>query len=155
MIDRQINLLQQLALFGGINETTLRIILKKSTCVTINSGEVFFNENDSPNGMYVLEKGHVEIYKNWEGEEYKLSELKAGDCFGEMALVDCGIRSASVRATVDSQAIQIPGCTLTEIARHDIEQFALIQMNMGREICRRLRKADELIFQCVLRKCKV
>jgi CRP/FNR family transcriptional regulator, cyclic AMP receptor protein len=29
----------------------------------------------------------------------------------------------------------------------DIEQFALIQMNIGREVCRRLRATDELLFQ--------
>jgi len=31
-------------------------------------------------------------------------------------------------------------------------QFALIQMNIGREVCRRLRAADELLFQARLRE---
>ena len=30
---------------------------------------------------------------------------------------------------------------------HDIEQFALIQMNIGREVCRRLRQTDEALFR--------
>jgi hypothetical protein len=29
-------------------------------------------------------------------------------------------------------------------------QFALIQMNIGREMCRRLRATDELLFQAVM-----
>ena len=28
-----------------------------------------------------------------------------------------------------------------------MEQFTLIQMNMGREVCRRLRATDEILFQ--------
>jgi CRP/FNR family transcriptional regulator, cyclic AMP receptor protein len=28
-----------------------------------------------------------------------------------------------------------------------MEQFALIQMNIGREVCRRLRATDELLFR--------
>jgi hypothetical protein len=37
--------------------------------------------------------------------------------------------------------------TLHELYQQDLEQFTIIQMNMGREVCRRLRRADDLLFQ--------
>ena len=146
MIKRRINLMQELALFGGVNEEMLHFILKNSYCIHVPQNKLFFQEKDIADAMYILEEGHVEIFKTWQDQHYSLAELKAGDCFGEMSLVDCDRRSASIMAIDACKAIKIPSCVLTKIALHNIEQYALIQMNMGREICRRLRKADERLF---------
>ena len=152
MVTRRIDLLQQLAIFGGASEETLNLILKNSECICRKPGELFFQEHSHPDGMFVLESGTVEIYKTWEGEEFSLSQLHSGDCFGEMALVDLRGRSASVRAVDFCQAIMIPTKVLSEVAHQDVEQYALIYMNMGREICRRLRQADEDHFQDMVAK---
>ena len=146
MIKRRLDLLQQLPIFGGVTDEVLNLILSHSECVNIAEGDLFFKESDHPDGMYVLETGAVDIFKTHDGEKYYLSQLSKGDCFGEMALIDMSFRSASVKAVEDCRAIKIPTKTFTEIAVHDLEQFALIQMNMGREVCRRLRIADDKLF---------
>ncbi len=56
-------------------------------------------------------------------------------------------RSASIHATQDCAAIELSIESLHELYQHDLEQFTIIQMNMSREVCRRLRKADDLLFQ--------
>jgi hypothetical protein len=53
-----------------------------------------------------------------------------------------------VRAEEDCSAIEITPADLMRLAETDMEQFALIQMNIGREVCRRLRATDELLFAC-------
>jgi CRP-like cAMP-binding protein len=55
-------------------------------------------------------------------------------------------RSASVRAVSDCTAICVSAANLYEIYERDVKQFALIQMNIGREVTRRLRKADDQLF---------
>ena len=65
---------------------------------------------------------------------------------GKMALMDLHPRSASVHAVDACRAIEIRPGDLYELYERDCAQFALIQMNMGREICRRLRAADDLMF---------
>ncbi len=72
--------------------------------------------------------------------------LNEGDCFGEMAVIDHFPRSASVRAAKDCVAIEISAANLYRVYAQDLKQFALIQMNMGREVCRRLRSADNMLF---------
>ena len=52
----------------------------------------------------------------------------------------------SVRAIDDCTAIELRPEDLYELFERDAEQFALIQMNMGREVCRRLRVMDEMLF---------
>ena len=97
--------------------------------------------------MFVLEKGRVAVLKSWVGQTQRLAFLDRGDCFGEMALIEMGARSASVQALEECAAIELSIDILHELYQHDLEQFTIIQMNMGREVSRRLRKADELLFQ--------
>jgi CRP-like cAMP-binding protein len=92
--------------------------------------------------MFVLEAGKAAVLKSWGGQEYLLRTLKEGDCFGEMAIMDLFPRSASVRAVEDCTAIRLSAANLYQVCAQDPKQFALIQMNMGREVCRRLREAD-------------
>jgi CRP-like cAMP-binding protein len=89
----------------------------------------------------------VAILRPWEGSEVALSSLGPGDCFGEMALIDFCQRSASVRAEEDAHAIEVPAAALHRLYKTDLEQFALIQMNMGREVTRRLRITDQRLFE--------
>jgi CRP-like cAMP-binding protein len=63
-----------------------------------------------------------------------------------MAVMDHSPRSASVRAIEDCIAIRISAANLYEVYGQDPKQFAMIQMNMGREVCRRLREADDRLF---------
>ena len=66
--------------------------------VTAEPGECFFHQDEPARSMFVLETGRVEVVKCWQGREFVLNDLGAGDCFGEMALMDLFPRSASVRA---------------------------------------------------------
>ena len=63
-----------------------------------------------------------------------------------MAVMDHCPRSASVRVVGDCNAIRISAANLHQVYVHDLKQFALIQMNMGREVCRRLREANSRLF---------
>jgi CRP-like cAMP-binding protein len=97
--------------------------------------------------MFVLEAGKVVVLKVRRGHEHVLNFLSEGDCFGEMALMDLSPRSASIRAVEDCTAIRVSAANLYKIYERDPKQFALIQMNMGREVSRRLRAADERLFE--------
>jgi CRP/FNR family transcriptional regulator, cyclic AMP receptor protein len=147
MNSSRLALLQNMPTFGGIREDILQFILDLSPSVAMPKGKFFFHEQDTANSMFVLEQGKVAILKAWKGREYLLHELKTGDCFGEMAVIDLLPRSASVLATEDSSAIEISSNTLYRVYEKDLEQLAMIYMNMGREVSRRLRETDERMFQ--------
>ena len=140
-------LLQKMPIFGGIREDILQFILSVSPIVAAPKGKFFFHELDSASSMFVLEQGKVAILKAWKGHEYLLHHLNTGDCFGEMGLIDLLPRSASVLAIEDTIAIEISSATLLQVYEIDLEQIAMIYMNMGREVSRRLRATDERMFQ--------
>jgi CRP-like cAMP-binding protein len=146
MQDARIELLQRMPIFGGIRTEILRFLLAQCPIVSTPANEFFFREHDQGDSMFVLEMGKVAVLKSWRGQDYLLQSLKEGDCFGEMAVMDHCPRSASVRAVEDCVAICISAANLYEVYARDLKQFALIQMNMGREVCRRLREANNRLF---------
>lgn len=143
----RIQLLQSMPIFGGINDEVIDFLLSNASMVSRNEGQYYFREGDPGHSMYVLEQGEVQVIKAWNGQKVVLRQLNSGDNFGEMALIDLYPRSASVLAIVDTQAIEITNDLLYELYKMNLEQFALIQMNVGREISRKLRFADEMAFK--------
>lgn len=140
-------LLKEIPVFGGLNEETIQFILDKANHLTAKKGTFLFREGDHTASMYVLETGQISILKTANDHSYLLRQMEVGDCIGEMALFDFMPRSASAYVMEDAEMIEITSAMLMDVYNFDLEQFALIQMNMGREVTRRLRVADERCFQ--------
>ena len=147
MQENRIEALQAMPIFGGIRKDILGFLLGDSEVLSLREGEYFFHENDRAEALYVLESGEVAVLKLWNGRQNVLRNLHKGDCFGEMAIMDLFPRSASIRAVTPCAAIQLSTASFQKIYEMDLEQFAIIQMNIGREISRRLRVADEQLFR--------
>jgi CRP-like cAMP-binding protein len=144
---KRLELLQRMPIFGGIREDGLEYLVEMARPCVVPGGHYFFREGDAAQGMYVLEIGRAAVLKNWQSRQFLLRHLEQGDCFGEMALIDLQPRSASVRALNDCTAIELTAGNLHGLYEQDAEQFTLIQMNIGRELSRRLRATDELLFR--------
>ena len=147
MDQTRLDLLKEMPIFGAVRDDTLSRLLALTRDVHVKKGDFFFREAEKGDSMFVLEEGEVAVAKEWKGEEYVIRNLQAGDSFGEMAFIDLFPRSASVKALEDSSAIELTRDSLYEVYKCDLEQFALIEMNIGREISRRLRDADERLFR--------
>ena len=143
----RIQLLQRMPIFGGIRDDILGFLLELAPIVRVPKDGFFFREDEEGQSMFVLEEGRVAVLKRWQDGNCVLQILERGDCFGEMALLDLFPRSASVCAVEDCVAIELSAASLYELYKKDLEQFAMIEMNMGREVSRRLRESHERLFR--------
>lgn len=150
MHENRIEALQNMPIFGGIRKDILEFLLGASEVLAVPKDSYFFHENERAETLYVLEAGEVAVLKLWNGQQNVLRHLQQGDCFGEMALMDLFPRSASIRAVTPCTAIQLSTASFQKIYEMDLEQFALIHMNIGREVSRRLRVADEQLFRVMM-----
>ncbi|HXH64041.1 MAG TPA: cyclic nucleotide-binding domain-containing protein [Mariprofundaceae bacterium] len=146
MRQARVELLQSMPIFGGINRQALEFLIDLASMRHAGSGEYFFHEGEDATSMFVIERGRVVVSKLWDGRPHPIKHLGQGDCFGEMALLDLYPRSASVIAEEACDVIELGREALLNLCQHDIEQFAILQMNVGREISRRLRTADHQLF---------
>ncbi len=70
-------------------------------------GEVIVRQGDVGECMYVIQDGHVEVVIEENGIEVVLAERGEGEFFGEMAIFDRDVRSATVRAKGQVRAITV------------------------------------------------
>jgi len=143
---KHLRLLQDMPIFGGVSDETLNFICENNQNRQVKAGDYFFYEGDIATSMFVLEHGGVAVYRKWLSLDYKLRELVKGDCFGEMALMSFSHRSASVKAMENCSALEISVDQLRDVYTKFPDQYTIIQMNMGREVCRRLRDSDHRLF---------
>ncbi|MFN2119263.1 MAG: cyclic nucleotide-binding domain-containing protein [Anaerolineales bacterium] len=72
-----------------------------------HDGDVIIRQGDVDDCMYVIQEGKVEIILESEGQEQLLNVLDTGDFFGEMALFDKDVRSATVRAKGNTKVLTV------------------------------------------------
>src|SRR2546430_11714647 len=86
--------------------------------VNYKAGEIIFNERDRGDALYVVETGSVRIWV-WDQDvqEVTLAELKPGEFFGELAVLDRGERSTSATAIFDTH--------LHRLSSDDFQQFLM------------------------------
>ncbi|MFA7554442.1 MAG: cyclic nucleotide-binding domain-containing protein [Spongiibacteraceae bacterium] len=143
----RIKLLQSMPFFGAVKDSSIALLLDLSTTLSLQPGEYFFRQGDQGDSLYILEQGAISIFKQSGEDELELREVNEGSCFGDLALIDLTPRSASVRAKTPCTAIKIPASALHKLYQYDCEQYLIIQMNIARELSRRLRASDERWFQ--------
>jgi CRP-like cAMP-binding protein len=143
----RVEALQAMPIFGGVSAEVLAWFVAGAGTVSVPKGDYFFREGDVADALYVLESGEVALVRQWAGEPHELARLGEGDCFGEMALLDLFPRSASVLALAPCTAIEVSSSSLHELYQTHLDQFALVQMNIARELSRRLRVADDRLFE--------
>lgn len=123
------------ALFAGMGRPLLEQVLSRAEKVARKEGLLFFDEGDEGESFYVLLMGKVSVEKRSSGKWVPLVELKPGDTFGEMTLIDEKVRSARVRAVADSVALYFNGARLKDAH----EAMAIVYRNIARMQTRRLK----------------
>lgn len=139
--------IRRVPLFSHLSDAELARIVAVARTRSHPRNSVILIEHDPGDALFVVLAGEVKVVLAGEdGREVILSILKAGDFFGEMALIDDRPRSANVVATADS--------VLLVLRREDfqacLEENPRIAFGLLRELSRRLRLADDKIGALVL-----
>jgi CRP/FNR family cyclic AMP-dependent transcriptional regulator len=142
----QPGLVHDVAIFGGLSEETLTFLLQRSARVEVPQGQAFLREGELGTSFFVLEQGTVRVTKVADSETFLLCEFGPGAAFGEMSLLAVRPRSATITAIDDCVAVEISNSALLELYEADVRAFAMLVMNLGREVARRLWETNERLF---------
>jgi CRP-like cAMP-binding protein len=143
--------LREIGLFGGLDEATLEVLARELPVEQIAVGTRVVGEGDPAREMFVVVSGELEVVKRSPGgSDVRVAMLGPGDWFGEMAIVDVQPRSATVRSLAPSVLVRITAEHVDRLLyRRDLKAYALLIMNIAREMSRRLRVADTILSQFV------
>jgi CRP/FNR family transcriptional regulator, cyclic AMP receptor protein len=141
--------LGDIGLFGGLSEETLERLARELPRREITAGSVVVREGEAAKDMFVVIGGELEVEKSArDGTAVRVAVLGPGDWFGEMALIDIQPRSASVRAVAPSLVLRLDAEQVERLVyRLNVKDYALLIMNIARELSRRLRVADGILAQ--------
>lgn len=113
-------------------------------------GEVIFQQGDSPSHIRIVRSGHVRIVENMNGEPMELYDFTTGDCFGETSVISIHSHTASAIATEETELLVIPRDKMFRLYDTDAKLFGMLVMNIAREACRRLNKAEDTMLHYAL-----
>jgi CRP/FNR family cyclic AMP-dependent transcriptional regulator len=138
--------LRDIGLFGGLADDVLSALVAGLRVLELDPGDVVFRENERGREMFVLLGGEMEVVKQSRRDvPSRVAVLGPGDWFGEMSILDVMPRSATVRAIAYSRVLRIGASDLENLYRRDAKSYALVVLNVAREMSRRLRVADALL----------
>jgi acetate kinase len=103
--------LQQLALFRGFDESSLRELLASSTVAEAPDGATLIEYGHAGEYLGVLLAGRAKVHRPAAepgGPQVQLSALQPGDYFGEMALLTGEVTTAEVAADGPCRYLRIP-----------------------------------------------
>jgi CRP/FNR family cyclic AMP-dependent transcriptional regulator len=138
--------LREIGLFGALSDDVLGHLTKTLQQFAVMPGDTIFREAEPAHEMYVLLDGEAEVVKkSRNGREHRIALLGPNDCFGEMSVIDMQPRSASVRAVAPSRVLRISSEDMDGLYRYDLKSYALITLNIARDLSRRLRVTDGIL----------
>ena len=133
-------LLRRVQLFADLNQSELDQLAAICTPLDVQNREVIIQQNTTGTEMYIVAKGEVEVYIQGLNNARSLVLLGEGQVVGEMALIDQGYRSASVRATKNGASLyKIERDAFYKLCNANTQIGFLVMRNLAIDIAFKLR----------------
>lgn len=131
--------LRRIKLLAEVEERLLASLLPYLEVVKIPAFGVLVNKGDHGDALFMVLEGEVRARVVIEGRETTLTTMGAGECFGELAIVDQGPRSADVIANLPSVLIKVSEAALRKIISEAPALAAPFLLALTRVIAQRVR----------------
>ena len=142
--------LAQTSLFSEFTDTELDGLLDLVETVHFPAGTCIVKQDEPGDCMFVLTEGSAKVFHSRGGHKFELATLRAGDFFGEIALVDSGPRSADVETLEDCSLLKIENGALRAIAGVYPNAAFKLLMGVGRAMVARMRKGNQKYIDSLL-----
>ncbi len=134
------SILKRIPIFEDLSGKELKAIEHIMHRRNYKAGEPIFRQGDAGVGMYVIEKGRVQIILEPAG--HVLAELEHGEFFGELALLDESPRSATAQAAVDCKMLGLFQPDLFGLIERDPALGVKVVVHLASIIGERLKAAN-------------
>ncbi|MGE5280816.1 MAG: Crp/Fnr family transcriptional regulator [Chloroflexota bacterium] len=137
-----VELLRSVPLFSDLEQGELENFSQVAVARSFPAGTRVFHEGDRSDACYIVREGSFRVTREHsDGRAITLATLGVGDIFGELAMLDGEVRSASVEALTDGELLALPASEVRSLlARHPE-----ITVKLVAALVRRLRTANERI----------
>jgi CRP-like cAMP-binding protein len=137
-------IIREVPLFEGLSSRELQLVERILHDRTYRAGEPVFHKGDPGVGMYIIVSGTVDITDVAKAVK-PLAELKEGDFFGDLSLLDDAPRSASAIARTECRLLCIFRPDLMDLINRLPRLGVKILLRLATTTGERLRKTNEYL----------
>ena len=136
-----IDALQGVELFDGLTTNELQAVAALCEERRLKRGDVLIQQGQPGLELYIVTEGFVEVVRQSNGgDQHVVVQLGPGQIVGEMALVDQGPRSATVRALNTPTVVQvIPKAAFDALCERNTTIGYKVMRNMAADLSFRIR----------------
>lgn len=149
--------LEDIDIFADLNSEQLEQIYRICKRKEFKQHEIIFEENSPSKEIYVILDGEVEILVNpdplhRDGHElHCIARLSHGQCFGEVALVDQGLRSATARCGSEAcKLLVLDRDRFLRLLREDLQIGFTVLYNLAADLCLKIRRTTFAVRENLL-----
>ncbi len=132
--------LRRIKIFADMDERQLASFLQYMEVLKLPPNAAVFNKGDHGDAMFLVLEGELRARVMAGGRESTLSTMGVGECFGELAVIDEGPRSADVVANVESLVLKISAGALKRLFQEAPGLAAPFLLGLNKTISSRVRK---------------
>lgn len=151
-------LLANVDIFSDLSEAQIKRIEAVCTEVPVGMDEAIFEENSPSKEFYIILEGKVAIqlspFMSLGTQKMKpktIATLEKGQSFGEVSLVDEGVRSAAaVSQAENTRLLRINRDAFIQLLRDDVHMGFSVMTNLATDLCFKIRNSNLMIREAML-----
>lgn len=137
-LKQTVGFLHKIPLFQGLNNRQYEHLAKRMVERTYDAGKAIVSQDQGGEGFFIIVTGKAEAFRERsDGAKVVVNNFGPTDYFGELALLDDGLRTASVITTEPTSCLVLTRWDFLGALREDVEMSILILQ----ELAKRFRRA--------------
>ncbi len=144
--DQLLTILQKVTIFSGFSEMQIRDVCDKCSIIDAEIGDILLEEKMPATEIFILLIGKVSIVLNLKEDPLEVIEFGPGNCIGEASVIGIQEHSASAVVMENATLLVLSRQVLMGLFENDKGLFALLILNIARELARRLYRTDQILF---------
>jgi len=136
-------------LLVGLSADELQTVFNATERRALSSGEQLCQTGDPGTSMFFIVAGEIQASRNVNGEEVQLAALQAGMSFGEIAVIADRPRSADLKATQDSEVLEIERDVLNALLEEHPGIAVKLWYNVATLLANRVARTTDLLADYV------
>jgi len=137
-LKQTVGFLQKIPLFQGLNNRQYEHLAKRIVERTYDAGQAIVNQDQGGEGFFIIVSGKAEaLRQRSDGVKVTVNNFGPTDYFGELALLDDGLRTASVITSEPTTCLVLTRWDFMSALREDVE----MSIQILQELAKRFRRA--------------
>lgn len=145
--ERGLPYFRDVSTFGALSDSTVSHLVRSGEVLQLEPGEVLFEAGDGSDGFYVILQGQLSFFKYHQGHYAFIRTYHFGENIGFVGMIALHHRIGRAQADGEAIVVKVPVSLFNDLYERDTREFALLLMNLARDMARGIRAVDNIIVE--------